>query len=67
MVKNMYRQYINGKCVEGKGKISAVYNPATDEVVGEVSCANAEIANSPRIEVERIYFFMLPATLRGGG
>jgi len=40
----MFKQYINGKLVDGKGKIAKVYDPATDEVVGEVSCANAEQA-----------------------
>lgn len=38
----MYKQYINGKLVEGKGRKMEVYNPATDEVVGTVGCANAE-------------------------
>jgi len=41
----MYRQYINGKCVDGKGVVNKVYDPATDEIVGEVVCANAEQAN----------------------
>ena len=41
----MYKQYINGKCVDGKGIVNKVYDPATDEVVGEVGCANAEQAN----------------------
>ena len=40
----MYKQYINGKCVDGKGVINKVYDPATDEIVGEVCCANAEQA-----------------------
>lgn len=38
----MYKQYINGKLVDGKGKEMKVYNPATDEVVGVVGCADAE-------------------------
>ena len=38
----MYKQYINGKLVDGKGKTMDVYNPATDEVVGTVGCATAE-------------------------
>ena len=37
----MYKQYINGKLVDGLGKVMDVYNPATDEVVGTVGCANA--------------------------
>ena len=40
----MYKQYINGKCVDGKGVVNKVYDPATDELVGEVGCANAEQA-----------------------
>lgn len=36
----MFKQYINGKCVEGKGVINTVYNPATDEVVAEVRSAD---------------------------
>lgn len=38
----MYKQYINGKLVGGKGRILEVYNPATDEVVDTVGCANKE-------------------------
>lgn len=38
----MYKQYINGRLVDGKGKEMKVYNPATDDVVGVVGCANAE-------------------------
>ena len=51
----MFKQYINGKCVEGKGKTSAVYNPATDEVVGEVSCANAEQATEALLAAEKAF------------
>lgn len=39
---NIYKQYINGKTVDGLGKKLEVYNPATDELVGTVSCATAE-------------------------
>lgn len=38
----MYKQYINGRLVEGKGRPMDVINPATGEVVGTVGCANAE-------------------------
>ncbi len=38
----MYKQYINGKLVEGKGKTLEVLNPAEDEIVGVVGCATAE-------------------------
>lgn len=38
----MYKQYINGKTVDGLGKKLDVYNPATDEIVGTVGCATAE-------------------------
>ena len=42
MVIIMYKQYINGKLVDGKGRKMDVYNPATDEIVGTVGCADAE-------------------------
>ena len=51
----MFKQYINGKCVEGKGKIAKVYDPATDEVVGEVSCANADQANEALLAAEKAF------------
>ena len=38
----MYKQYINGRLVEGKGRPMDVINPATGEAVGTVGCANAE-------------------------
>ena len=38
----MFKQYINGKLVDGKGKVMNVYNPATDEIIDTVGCANAE-------------------------
>ena len=38
----MYKQYINGKLVDGLGRKMDVYNPATDEIVGTVGCADAE-------------------------
>ena len=37
----MYKQYINGRLVDGAGKPMDVYNPATGEVVGTVGCADA--------------------------
>lgn len=40
----MYKQYINGKLTDGKGKTAEIFNPATDEVAGVVGCANAEQA-----------------------
>lgn len=38
---DMFKQYINGKTVEGKGKISLVYDPSNGEVIDTVSCADA--------------------------
>lgn len=38
----MYKQYIGGKLVEGKGRPMEVINPATGEVIGTVGCATAE-------------------------
>ena len=40
----MYKQYIDGKCVDGEGVVNKVYDPATGELVGEVGCANAKQA-----------------------
>ena len=40
----MFKQYINGKLVNGKGRIMQVTDPATGEVAGELKCANAEQA-----------------------
>ena len=37
----MFRQYINGKLVDGKGKIAEVFDPSTGEVIDTVGCANA--------------------------
>ncbi|MDD6483273.1 MAG: aldehyde dehydrogenase family protein [Clostridiales bacterium] len=36
----MYKQYINGKLVDGAGKPMDVFNPATGEIVGTVGCAD---------------------------
>lgn len=41
----IFKQYINGELVEGKGKINTVYDPSTDEVVGTVAGATAEQTN----------------------
>ena len=38
----MFKQYINGKTVDGKGKLSPVYDPSNGEVIDTVSCADAE-------------------------
>ena len=38
----MYKQYINGKLVDGLGKVMDVYDPATDEIIGTVGCATVE-------------------------
>ena len=38
----MFKQYINGKLVDGKGKIAEVFDPSTGEVIDTVSCATAE-------------------------
>lgn len=35
----MYRQYYDGKLVEGLGAPMDVINPATGQVVGTVGCA----------------------------
>lgn len=38
----MYKQYINGELVDGRGRQLKVYNPATDELIDIVGCADAE-------------------------
>lgn len=38
----MIKQYINGKLIDGNGKKLEVYDPATDEVIDVVGCADAE-------------------------
>ena len=38
----MYKQYYDGRLVEGQGKPMDVINPATGEVIGTVGCATAE-------------------------
>ena len=38
----MYKQYINGQLVDGKGKTLPVYNPATGEIIDSVGCADVE-------------------------
>ena len=40
----MFKQYINGKLVDGNGKIAEVYDPSTGEVIDTVGCADAEQA-----------------------
>lgn len=40
----MYKQYIDGKLVDGLGKPKNVLNPATGEVAGVVGCATAQQA-----------------------
>ena len=40
----MFKQYINGKLVDGLGKTVEVYDPSTGEVIDTVGCANAEQA-----------------------
>lgn len=38
----MFKQYINGQCVEGKGNPFQVFNPATDEVIETLNGASPE-------------------------
>ena len=51
----MYKQYINGRLVDGLGKEMKVYNPATDEVVGVVGCATAEQAREALSAAEEAF------------
>ena len=43
-MKDNFFQYINGRTVEGKGRIEEVICPGNDEVVGRFSLATAEQA-----------------------
>ena len=36
----MFRQYINGKVTDGNGDKKAVFDPATNEIIDYVSCAD---------------------------
>lgn len=49
----MYKQYYDGKLVDGLGKPMDVINPATGEVVGTVGCATAEQAREALAAAER--------------
>lgn len=40
----MFKQYINGKLVDGKGKTANVYDPSTGAVIDTVGCADSEQA-----------------------
>ena len=38
-----YQHYINGEWIDSKGnEVIAVVNPATEEVIGEISAANKD-------------------------
>ena len=41
----MFRQYINGKVVDGNGEKKPVYNPVDGKVIDYVSCADKKQAN----------------------
>lgn len=49
----MYKQYYNGRLVEGQGKPMDVINPATGEVIGTVGCATAEQTKEALAAAER--------------
>lgn len=51
----MYKQYIDGKLVEGQGKPMDVFNPATGEVIGTVGCANAAQATQALEAAQRAF------------
>lgn len=38
----MFKQYINGELVDGKGKILPVFDPSTGELIDNVGCADIE-------------------------
>ena len=49
----MYKQYYDGRLVEGQGKPMDVINPATGEVIGTVGCATAEQTKEALAAAER--------------
>ena len=49
----MYKQYYDGRLVEGLGKPMDVINPATGEVIGAVGCATANQAREALAAAER--------------
>lgn len=51
----MFKQYINGQLVDGKGRVMEVYDPATGEVVDTVGCANAEQTKEALAAAEEAY------------
>lgn len=40
----MYKQYINGQLVDGKGRMMDIINPANEEVITTIQCADASQA-----------------------
>ena len=51
----MVKQYINGKLVDGCGKVMDVYNPATGEVIDCVGCANSEQTQGALLAAEEAF------------
>lgn len=51
----MFRQYINGKTVDGNGKTAKVTDPSTGKVIDTVSCADSEQAKEALNAAARAY------------
>ena len=51
----MFKQYIGGKLVEGKGKKLDVYNPANGELIETLSCADAAQAKEALAAAEKAF------------
>lgn len=51
----MFQQYINGKLVDGLGKVMEVYDPATNEVIDTVGCATAEQTKQALAAAEKAF------------
>ena len=51
----MFKQYINGQLVDGKGRVMEVYDPATGEIVDTVGCANVEQTKEALAAAEEAY------------
>lgn len=51
----MFKQYINGKLVDGLGKVAEVYDPSTGEVIDTVGCATAEQAREALVAAKEAF------------
>jgi succinate-semialdehyde dehydrogenase/glutarate-semialdehyde dehydrogenase len=58
-----YKSYINGELISGKGSKLKVFNPATEELVGEVEMINADQANDTLAAAQKGFEYWSALTL----